>query len=118
MPTAAQKREYAKRWRIKNAARVALYQKKYQQRNRGKITAQTLAGSRRRRGLPTPTRPCPQLCECCGRKPTSKGINLDHDHVTGKFRGWICSRCNAGIGFLGDSLEGVLSAINYLKRHL
>jgi hypothetical protein len=41
------------------------------------------------------------LCDCCSN-PISyrkREIRLDHDHVTGLFRGWLCVYCNAGVGF-------------------
>jgi hypothetical protein len=41
---------------------------------------------------------------------------LDHNHETGKFRGWLCDNCNTGIGKLGDTVEGLERAIAYLKR--
>jgi len=55
----------------------------------------------------------PELCECCGKVP-KKHMALDHDHKTNEFRGWICDKCNVGIGLLGDDLEGVTNAMNYL----
>ncbi len=57
--------------------------------------------------------PKPDMCECCGKKP-SKHMTLDHDHADNTFRGWICDRCNVGIGLLGDDMEGVTNAMNYL----
>ncbi len=66
-------------------------------------------------GLPEPTRPAPELCECCGGAPGKRAMHLDHDHETGKFRGWLCSSCNRGIGLLGDSLERLQRATDYLK---
>ena len=33
----------------------------------------------------------PELCEICGKKGK---ICFDHNHETGKFRGWICVKCN------------------------
>lgn len=69
------------------------------------------------KGYPTPTRPCPQLCECCGNPPGRKALALDHDHVTGKFRGWLCGACNPAIGSLGDNYDGVLRALDYLLRN-
>jgi hypothetical protein len=59
------------------------------------------------------TRSIPEYCECCGQK---KKLQFDHDHVTDKFRGWICFGCNTSIGKLGDTLEGVQRAIDYLKK--
>jgi Recombination endonuclease VII len=67
--------------------------------------------------LPKPTREPPVICECCGLAPTTKKrLALDHDHTTGKFRGWLCSECNFGIGKLGDSLDGLERARLYLLR--
>lgn len=70
---------------------------------------------RKKRGLPEPTRPCPLVCECCGKPPGKAALALDHDHTTGKFRGWLCHGCNLGIGRLGDSAEGVQRALTYLR---
>lgn len=59
----------------------------------------------------------PNLCECCKQIPI-KWV-LDHDHSDDSFRGWICDRCNTGIGKLGDNLDGIINAVNYLlmARH-
>tara|TARA_R110001606_G_scaffold1563_1_gene5835 strand:+ start:138 stop:533 length:396 start_codon:yes stop_codon:yes gene_type:complete len=59
--------------------------------------------------------PRPETCDCCC-KATSTLI-LDHDHGTGKFRGWLCYRCNSGIGQLGDDMVGLEKAISYLRKH-
>ena len=69
------------------------------------------------RGFPTPTRPTPLNCELCDCLLTG-GVqtHLDHDHVTGKFRGWLCNRCNRGLGHFGDTIAGLERAIAYLKR--
>jgi hypothetical protein len=70
-------------------------------------------------GYPEPTHVCPEFCECCGKLPIGKqSLHLDHDHITGKFRGWLCNNCNLGIGKLGDSLEGLNKAMNYLKGNI
>ena len=68
--------------------------------------------------MPTPTRPRPLCCECCGRDVSldAKGLALDHDHQTGAFRGWICNRCNLGLGKIGDTIEAVERLLAYLKR--
>lgn len=54
------------------------------------------------------------MCESCHKRP---GVAVDHDHNTNLLRGHLCSQCNSGIGLLGDTLEGVLLAVEYLKKH-
>lgn len=49
----------------------------------------------------------------CGRPAT----DADHDHVTGKARGAICSGCNKALGLLGDSLERVQGLARYLSDY-
>jgi hypothetical protein len=58
-------------------------------------------------------------CDICGRvenveKYKNSKIVFDHDHTTGKFRGWICDSCNRGLSNLGDNIDGVVKALNYL----
>lgn len=53
------------------------------------------------------------FCDCCGKK---KKLVVDHCHKTLRFRGYICHKCNVGIGGLGDTLEGLMMAIKYLNR--
>jgi hypothetical protein len=69
---------------------------------------------RRKMGLPQPTRPMPEFCERPGC--TRKAANLDHDHQTGAFRGWLCRACNMAIGLLGDNIGAVETALIYLRR--
>jgi len=40
---------------------------------------------------------------------------IDHCHKTNKVRGILCTMCNKGIGLLGDDLEGILRAKEYLE---
>ena len=42
--------------------------------------------------------------------------SLDHDHVTGKFRGYICNKCNMALGNFNDDLKRIERALIYLKR--
>jgi hypothetical protein len=55
---------------------------------------------------------CEKGCCICGSK---KYLHIDHDHNTGKFRGILCSRCNNGLGFFNDSIEGLENALKYLR---
>lgn len=52
-------------------------------------------------------------CACCG--VAGKSLVLDHIHGTSTVRGLLCQNCNAGIGKLGDDLDGVMKAVSYLK---
>lgn len=62
-------------------------------------------------------RPMPDFCDNCDEpRPPKKPLHYDHDHKTGQFRGWLCTRCNTGLGLLGDTIETVERALNYLKR--
>ena len=69
--------------------------------------------------LKTKNWPPPDTCYCCGEKEGNRittKLVVDHCHQTKKFRGWICHKCNTGIGLLGDTIEGVEKAIKYLRR--
>jgi hypothetical protein len=65
-----------------------------------------------RRNQTTPELGTP--CECCGF--TEQKLHWDHCHNTHEHRGWLCNNCNTAIGKLGDNLEGVLKAVDYLAR--
>jgi nitrate/TMAO reductase-like tetraheme cytochrome c subunit len=57
-------------------------------------------------------------CHCCGKEILDKrSTYIDHCHETNKIRGILCMSCNSGIGFLGDNLEGVLKAVEYLTNN-
>src|SRR5271166_1763480 len=88
----------------------------YQATDRGRATRRK--AKMKSRGMPEPTRPCPAVCECCG-KPEKRldrfGLSLVHCHVTGIFRGWLCDRCNVGIGCFGGNIQGLRSAVSYLE---
>ena len=70
--------------------------------------------------------PMPTHCQCCGLDPLTndnlsplrKTLQLDHDHKTGKFRGWICDNCNVSLARAGDTFQGVLNLIKYLLTTL
>ena len=41
----------------------------------------------------------------------------DHDHTKKTFRGWICRKCNLGLGNFNDDYTLVLNAAKYLKEY-
>ncbi len=53
-------------------------------------------------------------CDNCGKN--NQKLIFDHCHETNKFRGWLCYQCNTAIGNLGDNVEGLLKALNYLNK--
>jgi hypothetical protein len=57
------------------------------------------------------------LCAICLQPPSGKRNQLfiDHDHKTGFVRGLLCNLCNSGIGKLGDTVDRLQRAIDYLK---
>ena len=50
-------------------------------------------------------------CECCGRIAP---LQLDHDHRSGAYRGYLCRSCNVFLGHAGDEISGVLKVLAYL----
>jgi hypothetical protein len=62
------------------------------------------------------------VCAICGGiNPEGRNLCVDHNHITGKFRGLLCTTCNVALGgFKADSGDGIdilLSAISYLKNN-
>lgn len=52
---------------------------------------------------------------CLGSEVGGKGRwHIDHDHLTGKFRGLLCHNCNIALGNFKDSVTILKNAINYL----
>ena len=65
--------------------------------------------------------PVPKVCRCCRKAPDPNSfrnkLQLDHDHITGEFRGWICDNCNVSLSRAGDTIEGVKNLLTYLEEY-
>lgn len=57
-------------------------------------------------------RPRPEKCEVCNM---GTNIHFDHDHNTGRFRGWICISCNFILGYAKDNPKVLKKLAEYLR---
>ena len=60
---------------------------------------------------------CP-ICEVDKIREFKNDICLDHNHETGKIRGYICGSCNASIGKFHEKIDRLERAIKWLKGEL
>jgi hypothetical protein len=54
----------------------------------------------------------PGQCDICG--DDVQQLALDHCHVNGEFRGFLCTACNTGLGCFKDDRNRLRGAIGYL----
>jgi hypothetical protein len=119
------KREYQRRYQAANRERVRAWNRKWYAKNRLSTNANTqewyaenkerVRALKRRERYGVLDGRSEGTCELCGE--FSKKIHLDHDHTTGKVRGWLCSGCNNGLGQFKDDTQRLRAAILYLERH-
>jgi recombination endonuclease VII len=111
-------REWSKRDRAKNPDKYRAAQRRHyhahKDETRDARNARVREYYRKRLGV-TPDYPPTAACELCGDPPGKKALNLDHDHSTGAFRGWLCVRCNTALGLLRDSSDLCVAAARYLR---
>lgn len=107
--------EAQRKWRAKNRDKVrkqsAARTRKFRVANREHVNAQARIYARRK--FPTPTRPCPEVCEAC-QVPHKHALCLDHNHATGEFRGWLCKSCNLALGYAKDNIDVLQGLTHYL----
>ena len=53
------------------------------------------------------------VCAVCS---STDRIVIDHDHVSGKVRGLLCTPCNLALGHVKDSTKILSDLIGYLER--
>lgn len=54
----------------------------------------------------------PSSCAICS---TSERLYLDHDHATNQPRGFLCQKCNSGLGMFEDDVSRIEKAAAYLR---
>lgn len=57
------------------------------------------------------------VCAICKGAGSKRGLFVDHDHDSKRFRGILCQACNTAIGYLRDSSAIAQLATNYLKQN-
>lgn len=118
---------YMKRYRKKNAKRIAIRQREYNLKNKEKnsldfrkwnlwrmykLTLEDYANLEKR-----------QKSKCAICKSTtvgnkrSQGLYIDHCHTTKKVRGLLCHKCNSLLGHAQDNIDILKKAIKYLEMH-
>jgi len=58
---------------------------------------------------------CPICLKGYSDRPARRAV-LDHCHVTGEARGATCSACNWWLGTIGDDVEKLARAVEYLRH--
>ncbi|MBI4945648.1 MAG: hypothetical protein HY840_04520 [Bacteroidetes bacterium] len=59
------------------------------------------------------------LCPVCNKEKVRNfkaDIVLDHSHIDGSVRGWICGSCNTSIGKFGEDIPTLQRAIEWIKK--
>jgi hypothetical protein len=113
--------EKQRRWRAANPERASELNRNWQRRIRFGVSPEEFA-------LMVDSQD--DLCAICGKPETQRqggrlrALNIDHDRrccpgnrSCGKcIRGLLCSRCNVGIGMLGEDPAVLARAIEYLTK--
>lgn len=108
------KREKGREYGKKNRKKLNEYEKKYKKENktikkRMLIALQASRRSAKKYGFIPCIASVDELgksltgfCFICGISEDSciKKLSADHDHKTGRFRGWLCNKCNYKVGQL------------------
>lgn len=56
------------------------------------------------------------ICHQPERTARNHLLSIDHDHLTGRFRGLLCSHCNRAIGLFQDDPEVIDAAARYVRE--
>jgi hypothetical protein len=102
-------------WHAANPERSKAYMAKYRAEGRYKLRMRDYS---RKYLYGEISRPEPLACENPECRvlfsATQRGSCVDHNHVTGKFRGWLCQSCNLTLGHARDDGRILKGLIAYL----
>ncbi len=111
---------WQRRFYAQHKTRIQAKHREYRRDNRGKYLASARRSElKKTRGkIENIQYPIPANCEACGilLASTAKGACLDHCHLTGMFRGWLCHKCNSALGLAGDTPQAVRKLLAYIEQ--
>jgi hypothetical protein len=117
-------RDLKNRWRANNPDKDQAQRQRHREKHREKRRADGLDYYRKNRGrnvlnkLKRKERAAgrrkPEVCDVCGG--SNGGIQFDHCHERGIFRGWLCNNCNCILGHAKDNADVLRKLIAYLER--
>src|SRR6267378_6813421 len=103
------RKNYNARYYLIHKERVKAKNRKWEKANRARVN---LRRAQRRRAFTEDKfgikYPKEALCGICGKLVSGIHLVLDHDHKTGKFRGWLCQGCNLYLGYYETHKEDIL----------
>jgi hypothetical protein len=106
-------------WRNKNREHAKQYGREWYAKNRERATETQRLSNYRSWGLDVAEAKrvfdSRNRCEICGVQVSGKNKHLDHDHVTLKVRGVLCSRCNTSLPAIENMLL-LQKTMAYLRR--
>lgn len=119
-----------KKYYIQNKSRINLISKEYYKNHKTKVVNNSLRSRLKRKyklslkDYKLLLKNQNGLCAICNKKETRKNKNgkyfklaIDHNHKTGKRRGFLCNLCNQGLGRFKDNIILLKEAIKYLNKY-
>jgi len=129
------KKEYQKKYYLKNKERLLEYRKNFYNDNREVAIerSKTWAENNKRQRKHNVLKSTYNItiddfekmledqdykCYCCAveHSELKNGLYVDHCHNTNKVRGLLCSTCNLAIGYAKDNIKTLQNMIKYLEK--
>lgn len=113
-------KECARDWQKANPERVNKNNRRWQLANSEQFRESKRKSTRKSRlkvyGLVPED--APDNCQLCGEGNGKRAMYADHCHATGRFRGFICRRCNSILGFAKDNPALLEKLALYLRENI